>query len=391
MADGWTELGAGLAGGWGDGREAFVKQMKLHGDAGQSLAKAARARSMAMAHANITPEAMQALMTGGEGQYATMAAIAAASASPDLRRLGDFQRPQYAALELERQDAMRRGDFKRMNAITSALGDDQHEPYSVEGAGKLVFDPVTGQAAPTVLGTSAMEVDAARANQANARAGVSNVQAAAGGWKPSTAGGGGKPPKFTAPSSATLKATLGGDSDKMAEFRGWQAQQAAVDPAYNNGDFALAQFLSGDDDARTVNFGLGGDVALPASVSPDAIQIVMAENRDRGARGLPPLTREEQIAMVQQHMAGGEVRAPVLGGGSVPAPRPPGGIATVPAGPGLPGIASASPQRSSAGAPKLPPAQWATAIQQANAAIEAGADPDAVRQRLLEMGVQLAD
>jgi hypothetical protein len=192
MADGWTELGAGLAGGWGDGREAFVKQMKLHGEAGEALAKAARARSMAMAHANITPEAMQALMTGGDGQYGTMAAIAAASANPDLRRLGDFQRPQYAALELERQEAMRSGNFKRMNAITSVLGDDPHKPYDVEAAGKLVFDPVTGETVTTPLGQSAMSVDAARVRRAdasagasNARAGVYGAQAAAGGWKPS--------------------------------------------------------------------------------------------------------------------------------------------------------------------------------------------------------------
>jgi hypothetical protein len=41
--------------------------------------------------------------------------------------------------------------------------------------------------------------------------------------------------------------------------------------------------------------------------------------------------------------------------------------------------------------PKIPPAQWDAVLSQANAAIQAGADPAAVRQRLLDMGVQLQD
>jgi hypothetical protein len=40
---------------------------------------------------------------------------------------------------------------------------------------------------------------------------------------------------------------------------------------------------------------------------------------------------------------------------------------------------------------KIPPSQWDAALAEANAAIAKGADPAAVRQRLLEMGVQLQD
>jgi hypothetical protein len=338
MADGWTELGAGLAGGWGDGREAFVKQMKLHGDAGEALAQARIARSRAMAH-----EGLPAAVAGvyqDPAQAALNAAILGASATPNLRNTGDLQRPGYLALEAERQDAMRSGDFKRMNAITSVLGDKQHEPVRVTGgvmlpSGVPLGDPEFGVTPLPQTEAQIRQRDAA-AGVSNARAGAYGAQAAAGGWKPSAASGGGKPPKFTAPSNATLKATLGDDPARMSEFRGWQAQQAAVDPAYNNGDFALAQFTQGNEARRGINFGLGGDVALPASVDPDAIRIVMEENRVRGARGLPPLTREEQIAMVQQHMDGGVVRAPVLGSDGVPSPRPPGGVAAVPAGPGTP-------------------------------------------------------
>lgn len=92
-----------------------------------------------------------------------------------------------------------------------------------------------------------------------------------------------------------------------------------------------------------------------------------------------------------------EGTAPVVkrkAGAPVPMPSAP----AAPAAPPAPPAAAPAPAPAPAARPavprpvaKIPPSQYDAAIAEANKAIERGADPEAVRQRLLEMGVPLAE
>lgn len=69
-------------------------------------------------------------------------AILGSAATPNMHNLDNFERPGYTALNAEQQDALGKGDFRRVNAITAVLGDKQFEPV-IEKGGAYIANGAT--------------------------------------------------------------------------------------------------------------------------------------------------------------------------------------------------------------------------------------------------------
>lgn len=192
----------------GRGQLAYVDQLKRNGDAADAMWGARNTRAQAIAREGITGQAIRELMTGGEGQYDTMASVLGAGTTPNLGNLGNFQMPGYQGMVASRAAALEAGDWRRANATTAALEGKQFEPVAVTAQG-IAYDPNVplGEQVfrTTPVADANIAVDRARATDISnrgdayvlgqkasatrniARAGVYNAQAAVGGFAPSSA------------------------------------------------------------------------------------------------------------------------------------------------------------------------------------------------------------
>jgi hypothetical protein len=343
---GFAALGDVLAGGAGRRAEReYPTRLKQNFDAFDALNQARISRAQMLARESL-PEAVRT--SGIDNPDLATAILGMATGQPNfgtltegMKDLGDI------ALDKQALEALQRNDMQAARNY-SAVKTDKILP-TLGAGGSAVFTPVTGEVDLTPLGDATVrQRDAAasaslvRAQAAAAasrsRAGLYDVQAAAGGWKPST--GGTRNPAAANYSIPTLS-QAGEDPAQLDKLIQWQAQQAEIDPAYRDADYAVAMWKSNKPATQVVELS-GKRVEMPADIPVGFVQVLMQANRDRGRAGLPPLTRDEQIAMVNQQVATGTAQ-------DVGA-----------AGLGL--------------------------LQQAREAIGRGAKPEAVRARLLKLG-----
>lgn len=135
--EGWGKLGDMIAGGPGDRAEANrSKYMGEASDAAFKYNRAAKERSDALIRAaNLSHfEELPGAVAGvykDPAQAALNLAILGSAATPNANNLGKFQTPGYTALVAEQQDALAKGDYKRMNAVGAVLGGKSFEPVRV--------------------------------------------------------------------------------------------------------------------------------------------------------------------------------------------------------------------------------------------------------------------
>lgn len=298
-------------------------------------------------------------LQGVEAQYVAAGddpIMAALKASAHIGGFGNIEQAQRFGLRDTAHRALQADP--NFNPANAALGALAGKP--IAGVANVDGQNVTGiyGDAPVIANSdktaSTIVANRARAGASNAQAGTSNArtrlidtQTAAGGWNPNTGGGGGKPgkpPAYTAPTGALMKAFLSSettdengdavvavDPAKMQEFSRWQQRQAEVDPAYRNGNFALAQFKANKPAMRDpIDFG-AGEVTLPADADPEGVVMLRQMILDRRQQGLPEMSNADRINAILEHRKTGGMRdlsgvalaEPVPeASGNVDAPRP---------------------------------------------------------------------
>jgi hypothetical protein len=244
---------------------------------------------------------------------------------------------QFSSLQSGLETEQQLGTLMRAEKMIPQL--DQTDPTTVMNA-LLGVSGIGGQLGPTDIrpahqAASNIGATDARRTASMASAALSNARR-----KDISADG---KPKFTIPSATTLNSVLIGEDEngevvnRVAEFVEWQAKQRKIDPAYNDGDFALGQFL-------------GGDVARPPDAGPGR-----------------PFDMNNFMNVIR---TGQNMNAPQ-------SPNP----AAAPAQP-------AAPQQPSAIESEFTPADANEVIAAANRAIQAGKDPEAVK-RIMNERLQL--
>jgi hypothetical protein len=111
------------------------------------------------------------------------------------------------------------------------------------------------------------------------------------------------PPKYTQPSKASLDAYFTGDNaKKKASFEKWRADQIEVDPAYNNGEYALDQFKTGNSAATEQDVN-GTRQVVPAGYT-GTVQALASTILEREKAGKPRPTHDELVTMAKNDYAG---------------------------------------------------------------------------------------
>lgn len=137
--EGYAAIGDILGG--GAQHRADANANRYLGDAASTAYKwneAAKSRSDAIIRASqltsrqALPGALGGIYTDPK-EAALANAVLGSNDTINMGQLGDFQTPGHAALVQEQQDALGKGDFKRMNAVTAVLGDKQFEPVIAKG------------------------------------------------------------------------------------------------------------------------------------------------------------------------------------------------------------------------------------------------------------------
>ena len=199
-------------------------------------------------------------------------------------------RPQIA-------DAYVAEGVNRGSALAAALGGTALKINDIDAGYQLNPYTTGGAVAPTSL-TQASIADKAMRGQVYADTTRAKAEAYVDRqYRPPGSGSQAKPPAYTVPSGKRLADALGDDKASQNAFLSWQAQQAEADPRYNDGDFALAQWKRGKPATRQMRVG-SADVMVPADVSQDAMMALLDANRQRGERGLAPMSRDEQVRFV---------------------------------------------------------------------------------------------
>lgn len=152
---------------------AYVDQYKKNSDAADAMWGARDSRARAVAREGLTGDAMRALMTGGDGQFNTMASILAAGATPSMTSLGDHQTPDYARRVLDREGAFLEGDTQLANMLGAVNSGKDYKPVEVNAQG-IAYDPNLPLGSTTFkttpLADSSMSVDRAQIGNYNASA-----------------------------------------------------------------------------------------------------------------------------------------------------------------------------------------------------------------------------
>lgn len=268
-----TQLGQLLFGRPDDGK-AYMEGQALGALSEDRMQSAAKSRAAAMidqdrltARQGITPQAM--IDAGyADGQAPLLGNLLRANDKLDLRDLGALQAPTAGAALADASTAMHGGNLALGNALLALAGGKPIETTRVTDG--QVFNPYgeSTQAVPlTALGDAtvgekhASATDKlASAGEHRAHASLYDTQREAGGFNPHTGKGGSGNP--STPSPALLGALLGRgyddmgrpiiDQDKMRRFLAFQANNAATDPRYNDGDFAAREWAAQNENPPVV-------------------------------------------------------------------------------------------------------------------------------------------
>ena len=190
--EGFAALGDMLAG--GQSRRAEAKRGQYVGEASDAAfkfnrASEERAKAIIAGMQQSSREGLPAALGGvytDPKEAALATAVLGSNSTIDMDQLGHFQKPGYTALAAEQQDALAKGDFKRMNAVTSVLGDDQFEPVIVKGGSFIENGATLGDldAIPTPESLSRIEQNEAQGKAALIRANKPPAQRAASTHRP---------------------------------------------------------------------------------------------------------------------------------------------------------------------------------------------------------------
>lgn len=176
--EGYAALGD-LLGGGADQRAELngAKYRSASADAAYKFNQAAEERSKALiaaarlASRQALPDAVNGVYTDPK-QAALLNAVLGSNETINMSQTGKFQTPGYTALVQEQQDALAKGDFKRMNAVTSVLGDKQFEPVITKGGAFIENGATLGDldAIPTPTSLATIEQKEAQGKAALIRA-----------------------------------------------------------------------------------------------------------------------------------------------------------------------------------------------------------------------------
>jgi hypothetical protein len=290
IGNGWARLGETLVGADG-GVGAYADRMKQHGQAADAFHKARISRARAISQEGITPAIFEAAGYA-PNQAAIMAPVLGASASPDLRRLGDFTTPGLLGRHQEQQEAMAAGDFKRANSITAILKGRSFEPTKIAGGVQYDQHAPLGESDPIPLPQTAAAMqgrlarDEAAAGVSSARAGVYQAQADAGGWNPNTKARG---PKALSEEEAGAKAAwIEAKADEMRA----KGQAPAVVDAWRRKEFAAAGMTLAPTPFGTISSGVTSTEARVGPASPSAVTAPPA-----ATKGEDPLLNQAREAI----------------------------------------------------------------------------------------------
>lgn len=199
---GGQALGEAIFGGRNRGNsDVFVQRLKQNFDAKRAMEEADNSRIQRIAREAITAADIEAARNGDPAAAARLGEAALRTAdTPNLgnitRGFADFDEAGYRRAAVERATL---GDMAGANAqlvglatgplkVNAIDGGYQLNPYEVGGAAT----PTPGELANVALRQARVGTEGARQGELGARAELSRVRAAAGGFAPSRSGGRGK-------------------------------------------------------------------------------------------------------------------------------------------------------------------------------------------------------
>lgn len=301
--NGWSELGAMMAGGDSLQRQRLGLAALEAGSRQAALLEDASAkRATRMGLQSLTPELMGSVTSGRDpitGEAFDPSAAASLQGQVlsgmlrsgiDPRQLSGYVKEQQGN-DFQRQawDA-RNGDIGEINRMLMVMDGKPVQIADIKDGIALNPYVAPDQQAlnPTAVGLADIMAKRASANASNAQARLNDTQAAAGGWNPRGSAENDKP---SLPATSLLGALLGQSydpgtglvgipHDKAQDFLAWQRRMAEVDPRYNNGSFAVGQYAahaplgSGIDDSPedvgAVDLGRLRDAPLSVSTTSAA-------------------------------------------------------------------------------------------------------------------------
>lgn len=130
---------------------AYTDQFRKNATAADAMWKARDSRARAISREGLNPETL--VSAGYDPRMApVLSNVLGASATPNLRNLGDFANPADAEIDKQRREALAKGDTALYNRLTALATDKAYQPARIAG-GVITPDGVG-------LGDEAFEVRA---------------------------------------------------------------------------------------------------------------------------------------------------------------------------------------------------------------------------------------
>lgn len=293
---GWSQLGRVLGSHNQVQQNAYARGVQQGASTADVMEQARRRRDMNVGFEQVTPEAVQAAMNGGSGSSALLSSLIHAGANTEqiAQAMGHLQNQGFSQQLWDR--TQHGGTISDINPGLAIIGG---KPVALTGVeGNTLIDKyalpneqaAVGGNVPTAVGQSDISRALAEAGQANAgaarnmaeaeraRAGIGADKAA--NYELATDSGTGQSvlvnklthqevpitnaqgaPVTLGPKSGTgqmtdpkpeileqafgkpIQGSAKGNPEYMA-YKQFQRDHAQIDPAYNNGDYALAQYMS---------------------------------------------------------------------------------------------------------------------------------------------------
>lgn len=317
---GWNVLGRVLAGGGALRQNAYQRGMLQGAQTADVMEQARRRRDQNVGFADITPQSVAAAQGGGPGAAGLISALihSGYNASEAVNALGGVQKQGFSQAIFDQ--ARGGANIAALNPELAALHGEPVKTSSVEG--NTLINPYAlpnqqaaqGGNVPTAVGQSDMARALAEAGQANAgaernRAEAARAYAGIGADKAANyelvtdqstgntvevnklthevipvtgpngqpfvmgqkgGGMGASTPKPEELEQAFGKPTYGGKPNpRYAEFKTYQALHAQTDPAFNNGEYALSQYMLASQGTSMAGQG-ATDLAAAAKGAPVA-------------------------------------------------------------------------------------------------------------------------
>ncbi len=169
---GFSALGSVLGGGKAHSQDAYMEALKQGYTTDNAWQESRKNRALAMIaairadnQAKITPELLGGVMSDPH-QAALAATLLGSSDNPDMRHLGDYQRPDYVPQAHAAAEALKLGDVTTYNRM--ALGAAGKPIEQTKIAGGVAFDPLASSDQPlhsTPLGEAQIGTQGALASK----------------------------------------------------------------------------------------------------------------------------------------------------------------------------------------------------------------------------------